>query len=599
MPDTALPHWDMTPFFPGLDSPEFEAAFQKAIADIDSLTGFLDANDIDRRADPAVATADVALLEELIDRFNAVYEQRRLIGSYIHAFVSTNTRDTRAQARNSEALQQWVRITPLSTRLTLWVGSLDVESAIAQSTVAADYAYLLRRMQIEATHRMSSAEESLVAELEPTGATAWGKMRSDITSQIVVPIELGGERKELPMTEVNNLARSSDRDVRRTAYEAELAAWERGTLPLAASINSVKGQAVVLARKRHWDSVLDEKVFGSRIDRETLDAMMTAARESFPNFRRYLRAKARALGLTQLAWYDLFAPMGEEEKVWTWDEAERFIVDTFGAYSTKLGDFAARSFRERWTDAEPRGGKVGGGFCMGVEGDQSRILVNFEPSFNSVSTVAHELGHAYHNFVMAAQPPLKSGVPMTLAETASIFCETIIRHAGLDGASTAEQIAILDASLGGSTQVVVDITSRFLFEQGLLEGRAKRELSIAELNALMLDAQAETYGDAIDPALRHPYMWAYKPHYYHSTFYNYPYMFGLLFGLGLYARYQESPDTFRDQYDALLEATGIADAAELGARFDIDIRTPDFWRASLDIIRADVDRFEQLISQRL
>jgi len=597
MPEVSLPQWDMTPFFPGLESPEFSAAFQKVVADIDALAAFIDEHAIDRRDVPTLTPAGPGIAEQLINRFNSIFEQQRLLASYIHGFVATNTRDAVAQARNSEALQQWVRITPLHTRMTLWVGSLDVDALIAQSTVAADYAYLLRRMKVEAQHRMSSAEEILASELEPIGASAWAKMRDNLTSQIMVPIELGGVKQEMPMTAVNNLSHSPDRDVRRTAYEAELAAWEKGTLPIAASINSVKGQAVVLARKRHWAGVLDEKIFDSRIDRPTLDAMMAAAHESFPDFRRYLKAKARTLGIDTLAWYDIGAPLGSVEKAWSWDEAERFITETFGGYSRKLGDFAARAFSERWIDAEPRSGKVGGGFCMGVRGDQSRILVNFEPSFNSVSTVAHELGHAYHNLVLASTPPLKSDFPMTLAETASIFCETIIRHAGLSGASKPEQIAILDASLQGSCAVVVDITSRFLFEQRFLDARAKRELSVPEINALMLDAQAETYGDAIDPALRHPYMWAYKPHYYHSTFYNYPYMFGLLFGLGLYARYQQDPESFRDRYDALLEATGIADAADLAARFGIDIRTTDFWLASLDIVRADIDRFEELLKE--
>jgi oligoendopeptidase F len=216
-----------------------------------------------------------------------------------------------------------------------------------------------------------------------------------------------------------------------------------------------------------------------------------------------------------------------------------------------------------------------------------------------MSTLAHELGHGYHNLNLADRTMLQRDTPMTLAETASIFCETIVREAALARADAAERLEILEASLQGSCQVVVDITSRFLFERRVFEGRQQRELSVGELNEFMLQAQRETYGDGLDEALLHPYMWAMKPHYYSAgrSFYNFPYMFGLLFGLGLYARYRQDPEQFRASYDDLLSSTGLADAATLAARFGIEIRTPAFWAASLDIVRGDIDRFESLVAR--
>jgi pepF/M3 family oligoendopeptidase len=368
---------------------------------------------------------------------------------------------------------------------------------------------------------------------------------------------------------------------------------------LSAALNSIKGQVNTLSRRRGWDTPLDAALFNNHIDRETLEAMLHAARESFPTMRRYLRAKATAIGVPALAWYDLFAPLGSSDRVWAWDDAVGFIVDQFGTFSPKLRDFADRAFREQWIDAEPRPGKSDGAFCMpvnkGVLGE-SRILANFKPAFGGVSTLAHELGHGYHNLNLAGRTMLQRDTPMTLAETASIFCETIIREAGLKSGDAAEQLVILEASLQGSCQVVVDITSRFLFEQSVFEARQARELSAEELNALMLDAQGQTYGDGLDPNALHPYMWAVKGHYYSNySYYNYPYMFGQLFGLGLYARYEADPEGFKTSYDELLSATGLADAATLANRFGIDIRQPDFWRASLDIIGADVARFEALV----
>jgi oligoendopeptidase F len=192
---------------------------------------------------------------------------------------------------------------------------------------------------------------------------------------------------------------------------------------------------------------------------------------------------------------------------------------------------------------------------------------------------------------------LQRQTPMTLAETASIFCQTLVNQAALRQAEAQEQILILEGALQNACQVVVDIASRFLFEQRVFEKRQQRELSIDEFNDLMLQAQGETYGDGLDPAVLHPYMWAVKPHYYSSTFYNYPYMFGLLFGLGLYARYQDDPQGFKASYDDLLSSTGLGNAAELAARFGIDTRAPDFWRSSLDVIRADIARFESLVGR--
>jgi oligoendopeptidase F len=221
--------------------------------------------------------------------------------------------------------------------------------------------------------------------------------------------------------------------------------------------------------------------------------------------------------------------------------------------------------------------------------------LNFSGSADAVMTLAHELGHAYHNATMADRTPLQRGTPSSLAETASIFCETIMVAHGIAGArDDAERLAILEVDLQGAAQVIVDIHSRFLFESAVFERRASSTLSIPELCELMADAQEATYGDGLHPDRRHPWMWAAKPHYYGSVFYNWPYAFGLLFGLGLYARFQEDPDRFRHGYDDLLSSTGLGQAADLAARFDIDVRDEGFWTSSLDVIRDRIDEFVSL-----
>jgi oligoendopeptidase F len=591
-----LPHWDMTVVYPALDSPEFNHDLTATRQAFDTMTSLFDRLGIDRRDRQSTDDAAVAAFETVVPALNELLERFSTLRAYVYSFVATDSRNDQAQATFSMLMREGVRLTKLLRRLTAWLGGLDVETLIQRSSVARDHAYLVRRAAEEARHLMSPAEEELAAELDLSSGIAWARMYQNLTSQILVPIEREGQTVELPMSQVRNLARDPDRAVRRSAHEAELAAWERAALPLASALNSIKGQVLTLSRRRRWESPLEASLFDNGIDRATLDAMMTTAREFFPDFRRYLRAKARLLGLERLAWYDLFAPVGSGGRSWRFSDAEAFIVAQFTRYSTRMGDFAARAFRERWIDAEPRAGKVGGAFCMSLRRDESRILLNHDPTADSMFTLAHELGHGYHNLNLAQQTMLNRDTPMTLAETASIFCETIVRNAALQDASRDETLEILEAFLSGACQVVVDITSRFLFENALFEQRATRDLSVAELCALMIDSQKQTYGDALDEQTLHPFMWAVKGHYYSSgfSFYNYPYMFGLLFGLGLYAAYQRAPDAFQTRYDDLLASTGLASPLELAARMEIDLRSPAFWRASLEVIRHDIDRFESL-----
>jgi len=591
-----LHRWDMTVIYPGLESAEFEQGFESLVGEIAELAEFFDRNHIQRQDPQPFSDETVRVFETVIGKLNNLYEHLTTMRAYIAAFVSTNSRDNVAQARMSELQQQSVLLSKLDNRSTAWIGSLDVEALIARSTVAQNHAYLVHKTKTNAGHLMEPLVEDIASELGVTGGSAWGKLHSTITSQLTVPVEVDGELQSVAMSVIRNMAHEPDRELRRRAYEAELKGWESVAVPLAAGLNSIKGESNTLAARRNWGDVLDIALFQNNVDRDTLDAMMEAATASFPDFRRYLRAKAKALALPALAWYDLFAPMGETQTAWDYEAGTQFLLEQFGSYSPRLSEFAARAFGENWIDVEPREGKVGGAFCMPLRKGESRVLTNYIPSYDGVSTVAHELGHAYHNYNLINRTSLQRATPMTLAETASIFCETIIRDAALAHAGQQEQIAILEASIQGSCQVVVDICSRFKFESAVLEQRRRRELSIDEFQQLMLEAQCQTYGDGLDQNLLHPYMWAVKGHYYNSgrAFYNFPYMFGLLFGLGLYAQYQQDPEVFQAGYDDLLSSTGLADAATLAQRFGIDIRTPDFWQSSLALVRADIDRFEEL-----
>jgi pepF/M3 family oligoendopeptidase len=491
------------------------------------------------------------------------------------------------------------RLGKLRTRLDAFVARFDTAQLVDASTVAADHAFPLERAAYRASHQMTEPEEALASDLALTGSSAWYRLYNDVSARITVPVDLPGIGvKELPITQARAMAKDVDRTTRKNAYEAEIEGWKTWAVPIAAALNSIKGEAATLNARRGYANALEPALAYNNVEPETLDAMQRAVVASFPDFRRYMKAKANLLGIgDHLAFYDLFAPVatGADASI-DWDGATASVQAAFGGYSDQLAGLARRAIDEKWIDADIREGKRGGAFCMSVDGNRSLVLMNFDGSFDSVQTLAHELGHAYHNTQLADRTPYQRQTPMALAETASIFCETVMVEHGLATADDKARLNILEVDLQGSCQVVVDIHSRFLFEKALSEKRVERALSVAELCELMADAQAQTYGDAL--SVDHPYMWAAKPHYYGMAFYNWPYTFGLLFGIGLYAAYREDPEKFRSGYDDLLSATGLGSAATLAARFDIDVTDEAFWTASLDVVRARIDDFCRLAADR-
>ncbi len=588
-----LPRWDLTPFFPSIGDRAVAAAVEEVGGSVARLAARYDEHGV-RGGSPGAVDADiVAAFEAVVAATEAVRQQLRLVTAYVAAHVDTDAADDEAAARQAELQAAAAPLRALAPRFDAWVASLGADALVAASPVAAAMAWPLRKAEASSRHQLSEAEEALAAELWLSGGSAWVKLHGDVSAALTAEIDLPTGAERLPVTVVRNLAGDPDPAVRRAAHHGEVAAWRSVEVPLAAALNGVKGEASVLNRRRGWPDDLAPALHLNAVDRPTLDALLAAVRASLPDFRRYLRAKAGLLGSPgPLAWWDLLAPVADAAAVAvTWDEACATVERAFAAYSPSLQQLARRAFAESWIDAEPHQGKRGGAYCMSFRGGESRVFLNFAGTADSVSTLAHELGHAYHNATLADRPQLQRQTPMALAETASIFCETVLVEAWLDGADDRQRLVVLDTDLTGSTQVVVDILSRFLFESRLFERRAHRPLSPAELCQLMVETQQEAYGDALDPATLHPYMWAVKPHYYSSSFYNWPYTYGLLFGLGLYARFQEDPERFRSGYDELLSCTGLAPAADLAARFDIDVRDEGFWASSLTVCRDRIETF--------
>lgn len=511
------------------------------------------------------------------------------------------------EARNEIALKhldklqvKYAEITKPSVQFKKFINALDnLDEIINSSKSLKKHSFYLNEVKEKAQYLLSEEEEILISKMKNTGSKAWTNLQNILSSTLLVNIEIDGELKQLPLPVVRNMAHNKDEELRKKAYEAELKSYEKIEESSAAALNGIKGEVLTISNMRGFESPLDETLVNSRMDKETLDAMLSAIEEFLPVFHKYYNKKAQLLGHDNgLPFYDIFAPIGEMNKTYTFTDARKYIVKNFKTFSDKLANFADNAFEKRWIDAEPREGKRGGAFCSNLHPiKESRILSNFNGSFSNVITLAHELGHGYHGFCLKDETILNSRYPMPIAETASIFCETIVMNAALNEATKEEQLSILESSIQDASQVIVDIYSRFLFETELFEKRKDHSLSVNELKEIMLEAQKKAYGNGLDHNYLHPYMWVNKPHYYYGerNFYNFPYAFGLLFSKGLYVEYLDNQDTFVEKYDHFLGATGKNNIVDVAKLMDIDVHSPDFFRNSLKLIEKDIEKFVELV----
>ena len=519
--------------------------------------------------------------------------------SFCSLSMSVDSQNTEAMKYINRIQQKYSNLSKPNVQFQKWLSELDnIDKILKSSDLIKDHSFALQEIIRQASHLMSEKEEVLYAKLKNTGSSAWSNLQNKLTSILTVDFEFKDKKEKLPLPVVRNFAFDPDEDKRKTAYESELNAYNKISESSAACLNSIKGEVVTMSKMRGFNSPLEMTLENSRMKKETLDAMLEAIKEFLPTFRRFYKKKADLLDCKNgLPFYNLFAPLGKTSSKYSVKEAREFIVDRFSSFSHKLADFAENAFNNNWIDSEPRKGKRGGAFCANLHViGESRILANFTGNIKNVITLAHELGHGYHGSVLAEESFLNSNYPMPLAETASIFCETIVNNAVLKTAEGQEKLALMENYLTNCGQVIVDIFSRYLFETELFERRADTTLSVDELKTIMMNAQKEAYGDGLDHDFLHPYMWLNKPHYYYSgsNFYNFPYAFGLLFAKGLYAIYLEDKSKFIDKYDLLLKETGKNTIENVAKFVGVDITDKKFWRNSLNLIKEDIDEFIKL-----
>ncbi len=538
---------------------------------------------------------------ELLQEFHIIYTS---LMAFARLKLSVEADNEMAEKMVEKLEEKGTELTGPRVRFQRWLANIDIPKLSRESEFIAEHEFMLEELKEKSRYLLSEEEEMLAAEMKRTGSSAWSRLQQKLTSTLTVEMEVEGEKKELPLPVVRNFAHESDPGLRRDAYQAELEAYEQIDDSVAAALNGIKGEVITLSEKRGYESPLEKTLIDSRLERKTLDEMLEAMKDFLPVFRKYYRAKGELLGHEDgLPFYDLLAPVGEVDMEFTLEEARVFIIENVESFSPRMADLFQQAFAENWIDAEPREGKRGGAFCYNIHPlGESRVLSNFSGSFSDMTTLAHELGHAYHGHCLKEESILNSDYPMPLAETASIFSETVVINAAREQADEEETLSILQNRLDKAGQVIVDIYSRFIFESWLFEERENASLSVEELKELMKKAQREAYGSGLDGEHLHPYLWLNKPHYYSAgnNFYNFPYAFGLLFGLGVYALYlEEQSADFLDRYDELLRATGQKKVADVAEMAGMDVRDRSFWQDSLSILEEDIGSFVELAEKRI
>lgn len=454
-----------------------------------------------------------------------------------------------------------------------------------------EYYFLFLEMKEDSKYLLKDEVEEVIAKLNLSSGLAWNRMQENLTSNLLVPFK----ENIITLPEVRNLAYSDDATTRKEAYEAELSSYDQIKDAISFSLNNIKLQVNTICNLRGYDSPLEMTLKQSRMKKETLDAMLTAMKEFMPKFHTYLKRKAKLLGHSNgLPWYDLFAPLGTNKSTFTIEETKDYLISHFQTFSDDMADLIKEAFENEWIDFYPKKGKVGGAFCENLPFvKQSRILMNFDGSLNSVVTLAHELGHAYHGKMIEEHLPLNTDYSMPVAETASIFNETIIMNAAIEEATKEEKIALIESVLQDTTQIMCDIYSRYLFESAVFEKGKNEFLFAKDLKDMMCEAQKEAYGDGLDPEYLHPYMWICKGHYYSDelSFYNFPYAFGGLFARGLYEKYKTEGKDFVPKYQELLKMTTVKTVEDVAKICDIDLTDPEFFKQGLLSYSNLIDEF--------
>ncbi|MBW7476542.1 M3 family oligoendopeptidase [Paenibacillus oenotherae] len=589
--------WDLDVFYEGgSGSPAFRNELQTMEADIESLSADLG----EAAASEAGGTDRGGKLSEWTNIVQSVLLRLRQSESFVSCLLAQQVKDTAALGLND-------KVKTLSAKFNGVLTSYDEQLLLTEDEVWRDWlkrdeiapvAFTLNERRDGAKEKLAPAQEALASELAVDGYHGWGDLYNTIVSRArFEAVEPDGSRKVLSAGQMHNRLSSSDRSIREASFQEWEREWGEQAELCGEALNRLAGFRLKLYDRRGWSFVLKEPLAMNRMSEATLHAMWSAVNEGKSDLVRYMERKAKLLGVPKLDWHDVEAPIGSASRTVPYDEAAAFILDRFRVFSPDLSDFSEVAFREGWIEAEDRGGKRPGGFCTAFpKSGQTRIFMTYSGTASNISTLAHELGHAYHQHVMNDLPPLAQEYAMNVAETASTFAELIVADSALQAAvDDNERLALLEDKIQRSTAFFMNIHARFLFETRFYDQRRQGVVSHEELSKLMEEAQQEAFCGMVDEL--HPHFWASKLHFYLTDvpFYNFPYTFGYLFSSGIYAVAQQEGASFAERYVALLRDTGRMTVEELASKhLGVRLDEPDFWRGAVALTKADVDTFLEL-----
>ena len=581
-------NWDLSDLYLSLDDKAFKDDFAQIIKDVNGLNDFAN----------SLGEVSVSSVKEILKRQNSLTTKVRKLVSFLSLNESIDSANNDYKNQMQRIMQVLAKTSEPQATMDAHLASIEnLDELVAEDKYISEHKFYIQEIIDQNKYRLSAREEGLVSKLNLNGVNTWQDLYNYVTSMM----KLDYNDEKITLTQVRNLAYSPDQEVRKAAYHAELAGYKQVESSLAYSLNSIKGHVNTMVDLRGYESALHMTLEDSRMDKKTLDAMFMAIDDSLPKFRQFLKHKAKLLGHENgLPFYDLFAPVVKSDKEYSVEDAKAMIRESFATFNDDLLKMVNTAFDDNWIDYLPKPNKRGGAFCSNLPMiKQSRVMTNFGNDLSGVVTLAHELGHAYHGTKIQNHHMLNTSYVMPIAETASNFCELILSEAALETADKTEKIELLENMISDATQVIVDIYSRFLFEESVFKKRADSLLLADDLVELMHKAQLKTYGDGLDKDYLHGYMWACKGHYYSSgrNYYNFPYAYGALFSKGLYAKYLKEGKSFVAKYDDMLTNTTVASCEDIGKMVDVDVTSKEFWATSLKMIEKMIDDFIEITSE--
>lgn len=574
--------WDLDRFFSG---GSHSKAFQKELKDIKH-----ELEQLNKKLKQTPSPETILALQSLLMRL-------RQVESFAGCLFAQDVSDETALSLVNESNTLQASYETLTTALGNKLAELnDSEfSKLIQSPSLKDLAFALQEKRHQARDKMPLDRESLANDLSIDGYFGWTELYSTLIDSTTIPYEEKGKITQLSVGQADNKLDHPDRAVRKKVFDEMQDAWKRQKQAFSQVINHIGGFRLKLYEQRGWKSILKEPLEINRMQESTLDAMWNAIQPYKKLLAECIHRKAKLLGLKKLSWYDVEAPIGNIKKTIPYDEAAKIIIEQYSHISSDMSEFASKALKEAWIEAEDRPGKRPGGFCTGFPSSkESRIFMTYSDTVSNLSTLTHELGHAYHSHIIYDLPAFNQEYRMNVAETASTFAEQVVFDSLLTQAKDKdEKIALLDTKVQRAVIFLMNIHARFLYETRFYEQRKKGILTADQLTQLMLDAQKEAYLDALDEW--NPYFWISKGHFYcvGVPFYNFPYTFGYLFSLGIYAHRNDK--NFGEKYRAILEDTARMETEELARKhLNVDLTKPDFWTDALNIVAAECQEFLKL-----